>query len=309
MVSKKGAEVIDEVKKILEEYPDIKDWSLRQMYYRLVARLVLENTINNYKNLSRWLVEAREEGWIDYNLFEDRARKIVGTGDRIYETPECFIERRLRNFRNGWKYFAYPQWYDQEIYIEVWLEKDALSKIFSSVTDKYKVYTCPSRGYPSFSYVMDAVKRFERKDKPIKILYFGDFDPTGLNIPENLLQRFKSYGEYEHGIELESIALNIDQIRQYNLPPAPAKKSDTRYNSFVEETGSDRVVELDALEPTVLQDLIKEALEEHIDADLWNKTVERSEKMQQKLKPLLEEVKIEFDEELLEDLFEEEEGE
>lgn len=300
MVSKKARKIIDAVKQILAEYPDIQDWSLRQMYYRLVARHLLENTINNYKNLSRWLVEARETGEIDYRLFEDRARKIHGTGDGGWEDPVRFMDSYLNDFRRKYRYFNYPQWGDQDFYVEVWLEKDALARLFSTVTDELNVYTCPCRGYPSFSYVMEAVERYNEVDKPIILLYFGDYDPTGLNIPENLIERLMNYGGfYEDQLRLIRKALTIDQIRRYDLPPAPAKKSDARYKGFVETTGTDQVVELDALEPRILQQLVRDSVMDYIDLDRWNDTVQKTRDTREVLQRIFEEAKLEVDQSLM----------
>ena len=295
--------IVAEVKDLLEDYPSIESWSLRQIYYRLVAKQLIPNTINEYKKLSKYLVWAREEGIIDETKLEDRGRKVMGYGDIGYSSPEAFMEFRVNRFKDEWKYFSYKQWKDQPEYIEVWVEKEALARLFEQIANKHNIYSCPTRGYPSYSYVKKAVERFTEIDKPITILYFGDFDPTGINIAENLIERFRKYGrdvlEYiePEDIRLERVALNSDQIRQYDLPPAPAKKTDTRDEKFVETTGSDDVVELDALEPDVLQKMISDSIAEHIDVRAWNETVDKTEKEKKRLRPLFEQAEINFPEE------------
>ena len=287
--------ILAEVLVVLGTYPTIT-FTLRQMYYRLVAKQVIPNTLNEYKKLSRYMVKARENGEVDDDRFEDRARRVLGTGDTGYGSGEKFIEAQKERFLDSYKHFSYRQWLNQEEYLEVWLEKDALSTLFNQVANPLNVHTCPARGYPSYSYVMKAVERFWRAEKPIVILYFGDYDPSGLNIPENLIKRFRQYGQMdEDEISIERIALNIKQIRQYDLPPAPAKKSDSRFASFVMETGSDDVVELDALEPNVLQELIKDAITNHIDIDLWNAIVEKSDRMREKLKTVFDDADIDIE--------------
>ncbi len=288
--------IIAEVQVILEAYPGIT-FTLRQMYYRLVAKQLIPNTVNEYKKLSSYLVKARELGTVDDDRFEDRIRKVLGGGDRGWLDGNSFIKSQIRELKKSHEYFAYKQWRDQEEYIEVWLEKDALSDLFRRIADGLNVHTCPARGYPSYSYVMDCAGRILKAGKPAVLLYFGDFDPTGLNIPENLLTRVIKYsGLEEDEITLERVALNIDQIRQYSLPPAPAKRTDARFSAFVEATGSDDVVELDALEPNVLQEMIKRAITEHIDVDTWNRTARKSKRMRKKLKEVFDRANVEIDE-------------
>ena len=242
---------------------------------------------------------------LDYKRFEDRLRKVLGWRDSGWSDPDDFITDMVERFGDMWKQFNYPQWHDQDYYLELWIEKDALSQLFNDVGKGFNVYTCPSRGYPSYSFVMDAVTRFHDEEKPIILLYFGDFDPSGLNIPVNLIERINRYGDFEEGkVTLKMIALNLEQIRQYQLPPAPAKKTDVRYKKFVETTGTDQVVELDALEPPVLQSMIKESISLYIDPALWNETVRKTEAVRDKLMPLFDKAKdtIDFDEDLLNEL-------
>lgn len=80
--------------------------------------------------------------------------------------------------------YAYRRnvWEDQPSYVEVWLEKDALSGIFSDITEEYGVTLVVGRGYNSWSAYKKAVDRFIKMNKPVSILYFGDFDPSGEDI-------------------------------------------------------------------------------------------------------------------------------
>lgn len=70
------------------------------------------------------------------------------------------------------------------------------------------------------------------------------------------------------GVKLERLALNMDQVEQYNPPPNPAKTTDSRYAGYIAEFG-DESWELDALEPAVIADLIRTAIAALIDDRLW----------------------------------------
>lgn len=244
--------------------------TLRQLYYRLVSRRLFPNTINSYKRLSRIMVKAREEGDAPLNCLEDRSRRILGRGDTGYRSAEKFLKQRLASLKDSWKGFKMPMWDDQPYNVLISLEKDALSRLVSDIANRYAIRTFPTRGYPSFTYVqrMASYIRNRLKGKPTVVLYFGDFDPSGVDIERDLTERLQKYraGEFK----VRRVALTPDQIVQYELPPMPVKKSDARTPRFVAAYG-DEAVELDALEPNVFQRLVMMSIEDYIDKEAWIK--------------------------------------
>jgi len=263
--------------------------TLRQIYYRLVARNLIPNNLNSYKSLSRTLVTARERGEVDDNIMEDRGREVYG-GDWGYQTPEDFIKTKLESLQSIESGYTREMWADQPEYVEVWVEKDALSRLFRAATDGLRVTTCVGRGYSSYTYVKRAVDRLAAvpDDKPTIIIYAGDFDPSGLDITRDLTRRLKEYGAPH--VKVHRIALTKGQITDYKLPPAPVKTTDARASKFIAQHGRD-VVELDALEPNVLQKIVRDAVEEHIDADAWEKVRQKIQAdrgvIQRKMEPIL----------------------
>jgi hypothetical protein len=166
-------------------------------------------------------------------------------------------------------------WANQDEYIEVWVEKDALSRLVSGACEGYRVKTCVGRGYSSYTYVSDAVDRFiAKQDKECTVIYLGDMDPSGLDITRDLGRRMAEYGA-EH-VTVKRIALSKEQIKKYSLPPAPVKLTDARAEKYVDKHGKD-VWELDALEPNVLKQTIQDEIVKHIDADAWAETREQIE--------------------------------
>jgi len=237
------------------------------------------------------LVKARERRDISEWYIEDRVRQTFGS-DAGWEDPEKFIERYEDWFKNCWDNFAMPMWTTQEKAVEVWVEKDALSRLVSEVADEFNTVTCPSRGYSSYSYVRKGVRRINEHDKPVKILYLGDVDPSGMDIERDLEERLMRYGA--GNITVERVALTLEQIQEYNLPPMPAKTRDPRLAKFMADTGGSDAVELDALEPPVLQELIRNAINAEIDQDAWEERKKEIEDEKQKLKKKLENVKITY---------------
>ena len=270
-------EIVAEALDVFKQYDTAL--TLRQLYYRLVSRHLFPNTINSYKRLSRIMVQARENGDVPLNCLEDRSRRVLGRGDTGYISATDFLKRRIVGLRESWKEFRMPMWVDQSNYVVVSLEKDALSRLVSDVANQYSVRTFPTRGYPSFTYVqrMASYIRNRLRGKPTVVLYFGDFDPSGVDIERDLTERL---GKYDAGdFKVVRIALKPDQIEKYSLPPMPVKKSDVRSPSFVASYGNESV-ELDALDPLVLKTLVASSIGAHIDLEAWRRKEDEIESLQ-----------------------------
>ncbi len=269
-------QIVEEALEIFKQYDSAL--TLRQLYYRLVSKRLIPNTINSYKRLSRIMVKAREQRDVPVNCLEDRSRRILGRGDTGYASAEEFLRRRIAGLRESYKEFTMPMWDDQPNYVLVSLEKDALSRLMSDIANQYSVRTFPTRGYPSFTYVnrMATYIRKRLKGKPTVVLYFGDFDPSGIDIERDLAERLKKYDAGD--FKVIRIALTKDQIQQYDLPPMPVKRSDARSESFLESYG-DLSVELDALDPNTLKLMVAQSIAANINLDLWRKKEERIESL------------------------------
>ena len=261
--------------------------TLRQLYYRLVSRQLFANTVNNYKRLSRIMVKAREERDVPLHCLEDRSRRILGRGDAGYRSAEEFLKHKLASLQDSWKSFRMPIWDDQPHNVLISLEKEALSRLVNDVAKMYYIRTFPTRGYPSFTYVqrMASYIRNRLKGKQTVILYFGDFDPSGVDIERDLTERLLKYGAGD--FKVCRVALTRDQIIQYALPPMPVKKSDARTPSFVATFG-DEAVELDALDPNVLKQTVAQSIEEYMDIEAWIRRENEIDKLKQWIRAKLE---------------------
>lgn len=266
--------------------------TLRQIYYRLVAQNLIPNTKSSYKGLSSMLVRAREERKVDEDKIEDRSRQVLGSSDYGYDSPDDFMEAMIKEFQGGFKYYNRKLWDTQETKLAIALEKDALSRLFLQTIEPYRMQLFPTRGYGSFTYVRTMAKEL-RSEQPVAVLYFGDFDPSGQDIERDLRERLARYGA-RNIVEVKRIALTVDQINEYKLPPMPddaetlAKlRRDTRAAKY----GLDYAVELDALEPPVLQRLIEDEILSRIDKDSWDDRKEEIEDEREDLKIRLQKFK------------------
>jgi len=270
---KKTLELIESARAVLAEYHPM---TVRQVFYQLVSRLVLENSERQYKQLSRHLTTAREEGIIPDEWIEDRTRRPrdVSMWDGL---DEFLSDARYWYRRNVWN--------TQPRYVVCWVEKDALSGIFEDITEEYGITLVVGRGYNSHSIKAEMAKRFQSIEKPITILYFGDFDPSGENIYQNLKESFPR--DFGISLEIEKVALRFEDIERYQLPPNPAKKTDSRAGSFIEKYG-DISVELDALPLPVLQKRIRESIHHRMDMEALLQVAQVEAKEKARLVSMLE---------------------
>jgi hypothetical protein len=179
-------------------------------------------------------------------------------------------------------------WQDQSAYLEVWLEKDALSGIFEEALGPYGVTLNVARGFDGWSSVKNAADRYDNGED-VTVLYFGDFDPSGEDMVRSLRERLADPDLPNGGCEPEVIksALTFEDIERYQLPPDFTKGTDSRRAAFVERYG-DVAVELDALPSDVLRSRLISEVEARIDLEALAETRSAQEVEQARLDELLD---------------------
>ena len=272
---------------ILEELEEFKPLTLRQIYYQLVGKNYIENSSSQYGMLSKLIKHARLDNYIQWTDIEDRVRSYHDFSG--WKDADAYKSSSIDGFLTN---YHRDLTLSQEVYLEIWIEKDALSSIFTKVASKYTVPVVVCRGFSSVSFLNDYKTRlrFSQSRRPV-LLYFGDFDPSGVEMLKSMETTLKDELKVER-IEFKRIALQKEDIDVYNLPHSPEalKKKDTRAKKHVAEFG-ELAVELDALPPAVLQNKIKMAIEGELIMDLFmmEKDVESSEAKE--LKAVRSEVK------------------
>jgi len=255
--------------KILEGYSDAI--TVRQLYYRLVATVGMTNDVSHYKKVVSAMIDARWKGLVDFEAFIDRDRSMYGETAAEEKPLDDEIDSAKAAIKSWMESYYLNKWENQPEYIEVWIEKKALQGVFERPCSRYDVGLAPCKGYPSLTFVNDASKRFdeaiEREQSPV-ILYFGDYDPSGEDIPRSVANNLTRMG---CDVEVERIALNQQQITEMDLPSAPAKLTDTRTKNW----DGDGVVELDAVEPNILTEMVTAAIKQHFDVNLNDELKER----------------------------------
>lgn len=262
--------IITRANQIIEEYAKMGfDLTLRQLYYQFVARDWLANKQSEYKRLGSIINDARMAGLIDWERIEDRTRGVSTIAS--WRDPSSIIDACARAYQED-------LWIGQPYRIEVWIEKEALAGVFDRVCQELRIPHLSCRGYTSASEMWRAAMRLQRHHDNSQIpliLHFGDHDPSGLDMSRDIEDRLRTF----HGrkiVEFKRIALNMDQVEEYNPPPNPAKETDIRFEGYAAEHG-DQSWELDALDPTILSNLVRDEVNARIDQKKWTKAQKKEE--------------------------------
>ena len=248
--------------------------TIRQLFYQFVARDLLENTANNYTNLGWAMTNARDAGLVDWDHIEDRSR--VLSAPATWAGPADILAAAAQSYKED-------LWETQPRYIEVWVEKDALSGMFARVCQDYRLPLYPHRGHDSTSMAREAGVRLAREideGRDPLILSFTDHDVGGLDMRRDIEERLEMYAREQ--VEVRILGLTRAQIDQFDPPPNFAKETDKRYPAYLAEHGP-HCWELDALPPDEFDRLVREEIEAELDRAAWNAALASEARNRRKL--------------------------
>jgi hypothetical protein len=269
----KALRIIEQANEIIATYTaQGYDLTLRQLYYQFVSRDLIPNKQSEYKKLGGVISDGRRAGLIDWLAIVDRTRNLRGLSH--WDNPGDYI------MPDG---YTVDKWESQPHRVEVWIEKDALAGVFQRVCNELDVPYFSCRGYTSDSEIWAAaqrLKRYERNGQAPIILHFGDHDPSGIDMTRDIRERIELLGGPE--LDVRRLALNMDQVQEYDPPPNPAKDVDPRFKGYIAKYG-DESWELDALEPSVLAELVRGEIEGLLDQDAWEEKEREEQEGRDKL--------------------------
>jgi hypothetical protein len=273
--------------------------TLRGIFYILVSLGHIENIQQQYKSLSRALVTARRNHIIPYDWIVDESREIIDIYD-VYMEPSERIRRLIDSLIDLPDTYqdTMPRWYKQPKYVEVWVEKNAMASLFSAIlTESRQVRIVPNGGWSSESFMKKNVERLTSctivrdektnwfKGRDVYVLYYGDYDPTGLRMVDNLREQLEVEDERLH---FEHVAITKEQIEQFGLghltnpdPAVMAKLERDSNGAAFKENNDGRVfqIELDALNALMPDDfiaLLEDSVDRHFDESIHAQVMEDS---------------------------------
>ena len=250
---------LDDVKEsILGIIAENDSMTVRQLFYQMVSRGLIDKSEREYNNtVSRLATQMRKFGEMPYDAIADNTRWMRKPAS--HSSLEGFLEQQQRFYRRD-------LWQDQDAYVEIWLEKDALAGVLYDVTGHWDVPLMVCRGYASISFLWSAAETIKLEGKPTFLYYFGDCDPSGRDIPRAVEKSLREMSGAD--ITFEVVAVTDQQIEEMNLPTRPTKKTDSRSKNFEGES-----VEVDAIPPKELKRICRSLIEQHIDEGLLGRHV------------------------------------
>lgn len=280
-------ELLNSIQHIVEEFQrqNIR-LTNRQTYYQLVAGNIIPNADKVYKRICTFLTDARYGGYIDWDAIEDRGR--VAHRHSEWGNVKSFMDDVVGAFR-------LKRWSDQDEYIELFAEKQAVESVLAPLANRYHIHFGYNKGYSSAAMMYELSKRLVDQiyaGKTVKVLYCGDHDSSGLDMIRDIRERINEFltsgndafeiSEVEEVFDIIPLALSMEQVEQYHPPPNPAKISDPRARWYIEQYGQSSW-ELDALRPEVLRDIVERGIQRHIDLDKYNTWIRRETPLKQRL--------------------------
>jgi hypothetical protein len=313
-------EAIPTVKKFVQKIGPIP---IRTLFYNLLSREIIPNTRGAYNKLGNYIRDARKDGRIPWDSIIDETRHSIANFYDYYISPDDHIHRllyQLGELHNDYVDKILYKWYKQPCYVEVWLEKNALVGTFKKFLEGRHVRIVPNRGYGSWTYAYENCKRLSKMQteldyeddsdglmirndsvqKEIHILYFGDYDPSGVDMDIHMNEQIRYFIKYFHleNIHFERIAITRAQIKKFHLPSKPRDTKtlnkldrDTRTDDFKEKHGGRLyAVELDALlayQPDEFERLVQDTTDKYYKPDVFKELSERPEHSKEAIRCLV----------------------
>ncbi|MGV7697854.1 hypothetical protein PJM27_19520 [Mycobacterium kansasii] len=230
--------------------------TIRGCFYRVMSKGFVEKTEAGYSRVQRRVLDMRRRSDLPYRWIAD------GTRWRIRPETYTGVDQVLWDAAASYRRAL---WHDQDVHVEIWLEKDAITSVISPVTTEWDVPLLVARGFASETFLYNTAQDIISDGKPAVIYQLGDHDPSGEWSWKDIQRKLTAFAP---GVEFqfERIAVTPAQIALHRLPTRPTKKS-THAATFVGDS-----VEVDAMPSAVLRDVVRQAIERWIDPELLRLT-------------------------------------
>ena len=260
--AQKNLDLIEAARTTLEE---IQPTSVRSVCYQLLGqKLITSMTKANTNAVGAQLVYAREQGIIPWPWITDETREIEHVS--TWNDPEQIIRAAINGYRKNYHT-------DQPCRIRVVSEKGTIAGTVRPVLNEYGIDFQVLHGFGSATAVHDIAAFSGKSEKPLVLIYIGDWDPSGLCMSARDLP--KRIDEYGGAVEIVRVALTKSDVgKNTKLPffPIESKSKDPRYKWFRENYGT-RCWELDALSPVILRKRVENAIVSRLDIAAWNHSI------------------------------------
>lgn len=302
-----------------------------------------EEEIELMDKINAFLTRPLSPRWIYYGIFDVPDAKqqkflntVLGKGrkdsrqliDRSMVTDDTRKPTIWKNAKTLWKflddlYYMRDYWQDQPIYHEVWMEDqaslEAVKRSPKKILQKYRMNARYCKGFNSIGAMWQSYngeksvfEGFRNIGKPIRILYYGDLNPSGWAIPIIIVRQFKEMGL---DIELKRMALNPPQLEEFDIPAYTKISGDPRRKEFNmtfgyedwenqpkqsykdEKTGRTKWgkrhlnIDLEKMPPDIFEDMLDRDIQKFIDMDRYREATGLEDTEGVRLQKLLDDLR------------------
>lgn len=240
--------------------------SVRGIFYRVESVGIVPKSDNGYRAVQRRTLILRRTGQLPYGWITD--------GSRIWLKPDSFANGAAA-LHNTARMYRRALWIEEPVHVEIWTEKDAIRGVLYPVTAEYDVPLMISRGFSSETFLHETAEAINADGKRAVIYQLGDHDPSGVAAWDHVQRQLRGFVSDSIELTFDRLAVTPAQIEQFGLHTRPTKQSDSRAHNFVGES-----VEVDAIAPTILRGMVRDAIEQWIDPEKLriNAIAERDER-------------------------------
>lgn len=260
----------------------------RYAFYRIVQGFAGYRK-KDYSKFLQLTAKARKGFWNGWNpeTFVDDTRDILNEYGTGFTSPLSWYEAQANKIPK----LEVAEHFD--ILPAVMFEAKAMVRQFKYYLDPYRIPLCAFGGDPSIHYKWSIAAFLEElestwPDKELHVLYFGDYDDKGEEIPEWAIRDIRRWCNAH--FEFTRVGINKEHIAQYGIEDSPNEPGKYQW---------------EALDDTAAKELILGSIEELWDLDIVKKLkrIERKsgniwkEKVQSAIdaaKETIEEEELEF---------------
>ena len=270
---------------IYKQMGDPEECHIRRMHYWIVGRAIIvkldgsvyENTEEDWGYLLGASAKARYLGLIPMESIVDRRNPEPVIHVRYWddENPKQEFDKiDVQKVADliAEQLYCYNPANVQAYHLEVWEEKSTMLDKTDPVCRRFGANHQAGLGELSITSVYKLIKRMVNADKPVRVFYISDFDPSGEGMPISVARKIEWFIRThfpDKDIRLKPLVLTKEQCQEYELPRTPIKASDKRKQAFEARHG-EGATELDALEalhPGELARILEEAMTPYHDAE------------------------------------------
>ena len=244
--------------------------TVRGLYYRAEVEGLpgIDKAENSYDKIQRQVLLLRRAGRLPYSAIADLTRWMRKPA--TFNSVEEALQQTARLYRKA-------LWQDSDAHVEVWCEKDALAGVIYPVTSRYDVPLMVARGFSSETFCFEAVAARRGDPRPYVVYYLGDFDRAGRDATASLREKLQRFAR-DHGIlvSFSDLAIADGNVANFDAGTGQALVGIGEVARWLptrepkRKTKADQnwphpfALELDAIEPDDLRNLVQFAIEQHL---------------------------------------------